>query len=87
MSNQPNDRLGGSGQYEIHVKGHLAARWDGWFDGFTLSRTEDGTTVISGFVVDQAALHGALRKVADLGVPLICVTPIHSSHPTTRSAS
>ena len=75
MSNETADQRGGSGRYEIQVKGQLAARWDAWFDGFTLTRPGDGTTVLTGFVVDQAALHGVLRKVADLGVPLISVTP------------
>jgi hypothetical protein len=78
MSTAPTDRREGSGQYEIQVKGHLAARWDTWFDGFTLTRSGDGTTLLTGFVIDQAALHGILRKVADLGVPLISVTPIAS---------
>ncbi len=78
MSNEPTDRRDGSGRYEIQVKGHLAARWDAWFDGFTLTRAGDGTTVLAGFVVDQAALHGILRQVADLGLPLISVTPTES---------
>jgi hypothetical protein len=75
MSNAPTDSRDGSGRYEIQVKGHLAARWDAWFDGFTLSRTSDDTTTLAGFVVDQAALHGVLRKIADLGLPLLSVTP------------
>jgi hypothetical protein len=78
MPIEPIDRRDDSGRYEIQVKGHLAARWDAWFDGFTLTRTNDGTTVLAGFVLDQAALHGILRKVADLGVPLISVTPTDS---------
>jgi hypothetical protein len=87
MSNEPTDRRDGSGRYAIQVKGHLAARWDAWFDGFTLTRTGDGTTVLTGFVVDQAALHGVLRKVADLGVPLISVTPTESVQPHNREIS
>ncbi|HEX4427642.1 MAG TPA: hypothetical protein VHZ96_00075 [Frankiaceae bacterium] len=79
MSNTPTDHREGSGRYEIQVRGHLAARWDAWFDGFTLTRAGDGTTVLTGFVVDQAALHGLLRKIADLGVPLISVTPTASA--------
>jgi hypothetical protein len=63
-----------SGQnYEIRLKGHLEPRWADWFDGLTLTRESDGTTVLSGSVVDQAALHGLLGKVRDLGVPLIAV--------------
>jgi hypothetical protein len=67
MSNQ--DR----GRYEIRVEGHLGTRWSSWFDGFTLTRGAGGTTVLTG-VADQAALHGVLRKVADLGMPLISIT-------------
>lgn len=79
MSNEPTIGREGSGRYEIQVKGHLAARWEAWFDGFTLTRTADGTTTLVGFVVDQAALHGILRRVADLGVPLISVTSTKSA--------
>ncbi len=61
--------------YEIRVKGHLGARWDCWFDGFAITRATDGTTVLTGTSVDQAALHGVLRKVADLGIPLLSITP------------
>jgi hypothetical protein len=66
-----NERAGEN--YEIRLKGHLDARWAGWFDGLTLTRESDGTTVLSGSVVDQAALHGLLGKVRDLGLPLIAV--------------
>src|SRR5215208_4165328 len=62
-----------AGQYEIRLKGHLDARWAAWFDGLSLTREGDGTTVIHGPVVDQAALHGLLQKVRDLGLPLITV--------------
>jgi len=71
--------------FEIRVKGHLEPRWSGWFDGLTLTRESAGTTVISGPVADQAALHGLLQKLRDVGVPLISVTqadatpPIHES--------
>jgi hypothetical protein len=61
------------GSYEIRLKGHLEFRWADWFDGLTLTRESDGTTVLSGSVVDQAALHGLLGKVRDLGLPLIAV--------------
>jgi hypothetical protein len=64
---------GGGQNYEIRVKGHLEPRCADWFDGLTLTRESDGTTVLSGSVVDQAALHGLLGKVRDLGLPLIAV--------------
>ena len=64
------------GQYEIRLKGHLEARWTAWFDGLSLTQESDGTTVIRGPVIDQAALHGLLSKVRDLGLPLIAVTRV-----------
>jgi hypothetical protein len=68
--------------YEITVQGHLASRWSAWFDGLELVRTTDGTTVISGPIVDQAALHGVLQKLRDLGIPLISLaaTPAHTDN-------
>ena len=61
------------GSYEIRLEGHLNARWADWFDGLTLTQESDGTTLLSGPVVDQAALHGLLAKVRDLGLPLVAV--------------
>ena len=64
------------GEYEIRLKGHLEPRWAAWFDGLSLSNESDGTTVIRGSVIDQAALHGLLSKVCDLGLPLIALTQV-----------
>ena len=64
------------GRYEIRLRGRLAARWAAWFDGLSLTHEGDDTTVIRGSVVDQAALHGLLKKVRDLGLPLIAVTQV-----------
>jgi hypothetical protein len=61
------------GWYEIRLKGRLDARWAAWFDGLHLTREGDGTTIIQGPVADQAALHGLLQKVRDLGLPLLSV--------------
>ena len=61
------------GQYEIRLKGHLESRWAAWFDGLSLTNESDGTTIIYGPVADQAALHGLLQKVRDLGLPLVSV--------------
>jgi len=79
-------------QYEIRVEGRLSSRWAAWFDGFTLTNEDDGTTVISGAVIDQAALHGLLQKFRDLGVTLLSLTrtapgePIeHTVSPTTQN--
>lgn len=60
--------------YEITVRGHLGAHWAVWFDGLDLTCTNDGNTVIRGPVVDQAALHGLLAKLRDLGIPLVSLT-------------
>ena len=64
------------GRYEIRLKGHLDTRWAAWFDGLTLTRGSDGTTIIHGAVADQAALHGLLQKVRDIGLPLVSVTQV-----------
>jgi hypothetical protein len=69
-------------QYEICVKGRLGPRWSAWFDGLSLTSEDDGTTVIRGPVVDQAALHGLLQKLRDVGIPLVSLTQIPSgTHP------
>ena len=65
-----------AGRYEIRLKGRLGARWAVRFDGMTLTTRPDGTTVIEGPVVDQAALHGLLRTLGDLGLPLLSVTQL-----------
>jgi hypothetical protein len=57
--------------YQIRIKGHLGPRWSEWFEGLTITPEEGGETLLTGPVVDQAALHGVLRKVRDLGMPLI----------------
>jgi hypothetical protein len=59
--------------YEIRVNGHLDGRWSEWFDGLTISNVENGDALLWGEIVDQAALHGVLNKVRDLGLPLVAV--------------
>lgn len=59
-----------TGVFEIRLKGHLDKHWSNWFDGMTITLTEDGDTVLTGAVVDQATLHGLLKKVRDVGLPL-----------------
>ena len=68
------------GWYEIRLKGHLDARWGNRFDGLSLTHAGDGTTILAGPVVDQAALHGVLRTVRDLGLPLLSVAQIGPDH-------
>lgn len=65
-------------RYEIRLKGHLEYRWVNWFDGMTMALEEDGNTLLNGVVVDQAALHGLLRKVRDIGAPLLSVNCVKS---------
>ena len=62
--------------YQIRIKGHLGHPWRDWFEGLTITLKENGETLITGAVVDQAALHGLLKKVRDLGMPLLSVNPV-----------
>ena len=81
MSEIPAGPFNNPGRYEIRLKGHLDSRWAAWFDGLTLTNSSDGTTVIQGPVADQAALHGLLQKVRDIGLPLVSVTAVPPDQP------
>ena len=72
--------------YEIRFKGHLDDQWAGWFEGMTISLEADGNTRITGQVVDQAALHGVLKKIRDLGLPLVSVNQIQFSEAQTNQS-
>jgi hypothetical protein len=61
------------GRYEVRVRGRLDQRWSDWFDGFAITCGDDGDSLLTGPVVDQAALHGVLSTIRDLGVPLLSV--------------
>ena len=76
---QADDSTKGEGglRYDIRVKGHLDPRWAAWFDGLSLTKASDGTTIIYGPLVDQAALHGLLQKLRDIGMPLVSVTQVN----------
>jgi hypothetical protein len=65
--------------YQIRLKGHLGDQWRGWFAGLRITRDDNGETVFTGPVMDQAALHGLLRKVRDLGLPLVSVITVPPS--------
>lgn len=65
--------------YEIRIKGHLGPQRMDWFDGLTITLEEDGNTLLTGPVIDQAALHGILKKVRDLGMPLLLVNSVGPS--------
>jgi hypothetical protein len=62
--------------YQIRIKGHLDQQWTDWFEGLIITLEDNGDTLLTGAVVDQAALHGLLKKVRDLGMPLISVTQV-----------
>jgi len=78
MSNEldPKTDPGQPMVYQIRIKGHLGRQWTDWFEGLTITLEDDGVTLLSGPVVDQAMLHGLLKKVRDLGMPLLSVSPV-----------
>jgi hypothetical protein len=78
MPNQLNPKTdpGKPVVYQIRLKGHLGTQWADWFEGLEITLKEDGDTLLTGPVVDQAALHGLLKKVRDLGMPLISVNRV-----------
>jgi len=80
MSNEFNSKAGPSESmiYQIRIKGHLGRQWTDWFGGLSITLEDNGETLLTGPVVDQAALHGLLRKVRDLGMPLLAVTHVTS---------
>ena len=69
--------------YECRVQGHLNDRWSGWFGGLAIHLQEDGTTVLVGPIVDQAALHGVIIRIRDLGLPLLSVKLCVEPHGST----
>jgi hypothetical protein len=72
--------------YQIRLKGHLGSEWTDWFGGLTITLEENGDTLLTGPVVDQAALHGLLKEVRDLGIPLVSVNPVEPGPPTVVGA-
>ena len=73
-----NESAGQQSYYQIKIEGHLDGRWQDWFGGLTVTKTTDGHTILSGPVRDQAALHGLLKKVRNLGMPLLSVNRVES---------
>ncbi len=69
--------------YQIRIKGHLGRQWNDWFGGLTITLEDNGETLVTGPVVDQAALFGLLRKVRDLGMPLVSVIRVTPGPSTT----
>jgi hypothetical protein len=70
--------------YQIRMKGHLASEWTDWFGGLTITLEDNGDTLLTGPVVDQAALHGLLKKVRDLGLPLLSVNSVEPDSKEVR---
>ena len=70
--------------YQMRIKGHLSHQWTDWFEGLTITLEEDGNTLLTGPVIDQAALHGLLKKVRDLGIPLLSVNRVKPSQSDTQ---
>ena len=73
--------------YKIRIQGHLDSRWANWFDGMTITLEENGDTLLTGKVIDQAALHGLLKKIRDLGMSLVavnCIEPSSTNNPETK---
>jgi len=85
MSNELEPKLTPSQPmlYQIRLKGHLGSQWTDWFEGLTITLEDNGDTLLTGSVIDQAALHSLLKKVRDLGLPLVSVSPVEPGPPTT----
>jgi hypothetical protein len=80
MSNKPYSKTDSSQPlvYQIRIKGHLGQQWRDWFEGLTITLAEGGDTLLTGPVVDQAALYGLIKKVRDLGMPLVSVSLVET---------
>jgi hypothetical protein len=78
MSNKdsPKTDAGEPMVYQIRIKGHLGRQWADWFEGLTIRLEDNGETLLTGPVADQAALHGLLKKIRDLGIPLVSLSPV-----------
>ena len=68
--------------YQIRLKGHLGSEWADWFGGMSITLEDNGDTLLTGPAIDQAALHGLLKRVRDLGMPLVSVSPVEPGPPT-----
>ncbi len=89
MSNESNSEIGPDQPmiYQIRIKSHLSRHWADWFGGMTITALDSGETLLTGQVVDQAALHGVLKKVRDLGIALVSVRPVKPSQADDSSST
>ncbi len=71
--------------YQIRLRGQLGSEWTDWFEGLSITLADNGDTLLTGSAIDQAALHGLLKKARDLGLPLISVNPIEPDQSTATS--
>ena len=87
MANKRSSHTGSSQptNYQIRIKGHLGHQWTDWFGGLTITAEDNGDTLLTGPVVDQAALHGLLKKVRDLGMPLVSVNQVQGTETRLES--
>ena len=84
MNDMPAEHHG-PGQYQLRIRGHLDSSWTNWFEGMALTQENDGTTSLCGPVLDQAALHGLLAKVRDIGATLIAVNLLEDPSPQNKT--
>lgn len=75
-----NEELSKTVVYQIRVAGHLGAQWANWFEGLTMTLEDNGDTLLTGVIVDQATLHGFFKKIRDLGLVLVSVNPVYTSN-------
>ena len=83
----PNTNPGEPLVYQIRIRGHLGPHWSSWFEGLAITLEDNGETLLTGPLVDQAALHGLLRKVRDLGIPLLSVACVKASQAETSEVT
>ncbi len=89
MSNEINSKTDLSQPmiYQIRIEGHLRCEWSDWFEGLTITALDNGETLLTGPVVDQAALHGLLKKVRDVGMPLLSVMSVKPDQAETSNGN
>ena len=82
MSNTLNSEIDPSQPmiYQIRIRGHLGRQWTDWFEGLSITLEDNGETLLTGPLLDQAALHGVLKKVRDIGMPLLSVNRVKPDH-------